>query len=60
MSVETHGRYAAWLACGIAATGDAAPSTQKKEPVANKKHLELGCGVPVVETKLAFEVARNA
>jgi hypothetical protein len=43
-----HGRYAAWLSCGNVGTGIAGPGTPEKGPVANKKHLELGCGVPLV------------
>ena len=35
-------------ACGDGRVGNAEPSTPEKGPVANKKHLELGCGVPVV------------
>jgi len=48
--LPTHSRYAAWLSCGNGGTDDAEPSTPEKGPVANKKHLELGCGVPQVES----------
>ena len=57
LRLPTHGRYAACLSCGIGGTGIAEPSTPEKGLVANKKHLELGCGVPVVAEEVALGIS---